>query len=211
MDEKSAGKNKLIKSLKQHFKNSLLPGKSAHLEFLPEFREYYSNITYKDAGVGVILLFNNQLQLILIKRTEDDTPHSGQIAFPGGSKENFDNNLLDTTYREIFEEIGIKKNCLEYISTLTPIFIPVSKYKVTPFVFFLKHHIILIQNNNEVNGVFYVNIRDLERSKGFTKVKIKSEYKTVLAFLVNGLTIWGATAMIINELLYILKDFNNEH
>ncbi|MCX7955353.1 MAG: CoA pyrophosphatase [Bacteroidales bacterium] len=211
MSVKNIGSEKLISLLKFHFNNCELPGIKAHIEFLPKFRKCYTKITYKEASVGVILLYDKELKLLLIQRAEDNSYHSGQIAFPGGRREKYDTNLLETAFREIKEEINIKKTQLEYITTLSTVYIPKSKYKVIPVVFFCNGNPKIKLNKKEVRIVYFVSISDLFKNKKQVNIKIGNSLKTVPAFVVNNLIIWGATAMIINELLYILSNFKNEN
>ena len=46
--------------------------------------------------------------VVLIQRTEDDSPHSGQLAFPGGAQDPEDlGDDLTTARRECLEEVGV--------------------------------------------------------------------------------------------------------
>ena len=49
--------------------------------------------------------------------------HPGQIALPGGSKDN-NESLEETALREAFEEVGINQKMLNYWKKLTPLPVP---------------------------------------------------------------------------------------
>lgn len=84
----------------------------------------------------LLLLFPDKgsLNLLFIKRAEDGGKHSGQIAFPGGKFEENDNILENTALRETEEEVGIKKEDIKILKSLTSLLIPVSNFSVKPFV-----------------------------------------------------------------------------
>ena len=58
--------------------------------------------------------------ILLVKRSSKVSTHKGEICFPGGKKEIFDKSLLDTAYRELEEEIGVTKQSIEIICSLSP-------------------------------------------------------------------------------------------
>jgi 8-oxo-dGTP pyrophosphatase MutT (NUDIX family) len=65
---------------------------------------------YFEAAVALILreTVGHDLELLFIKRAaRDDDPWSGQIAFPGGRRDDTDESLEDTVVRETIEEVGL--------------------------------------------------------------------------------------------------------
>jgi 8-oxo-dGTP pyrophosphatase MutT (NUDIX family) len=133
--------------------------------------------------------------------------HSGQISLPGGKFDESDITLEKTALRECHEEIGIQNN-IEVLGQLTPIYIPVSKFMVTPFVAILNEEDpTYILNVNEVQNVIEFPVDDL-RSPHIVKqttveptagIKLKTPY-----FDIQGKIVWGATAMILNEFKHLL-------
>ncbi|MGQ9846381.1 MAG: NUDIX hydrolase [Bacteroidales bacterium] len=202
-------------TLRAIFSTSELPGWNAHHFLSPTFREEQLKInpTYKHkAAVGIILFYHEQeLSVLFIQRTKDNGPHSGQIAFPGGIKEPNEHEL-DTALREIEEEIGIHRSNLKYIAPLSPIYIPVSSFLVYPFVFFSNDVSSLKPNKSEVDDIFIYPIKaffDNEKISTSTIYLNQKEYQ-VPCFIMDKIIIWGATSMIWNECLNILKPFLNE-
>src|SRR5690606_5844180 len=92
------------------------------------------------ASAVVCLLFEKagELNLLLIESSKDGSPHSGQIGFPGGRKEEADDDLMDTALRETAEEVGIGLRREHFLGALTPLYIPVSNFLVHPFVAFFE-------------------------------------------------------------------------
>jgi len=70
---------------------------------------------------AVLMIFldqSDQTYLVLIRRARDDSPHSGQIAFPGGRVEHEDMSTLETALRETLEEIGFDARDLRYLGSM---------------------------------------------------------------------------------------------
>ncbi|HBY01896.1 MAG TPA: coenzyme A pyrophosphatase, partial [Rikenellaceae bacterium] len=76
----------------------------------------------RDSAVLVLLIPANNgtsesslmdWRVVLIKRNTYEGVHSGQIAFPGGKCEKTDKGVIDTAYREAFEELGIVRENTE--------------------------------------------------------------------------------------------------
>lgn len=134
--------------------------------------------------------------------------HSGQISLPGGKFEEADETLANTALRECAEEIGLRDH-IELLGELTPVFIPVSGFKVQPFVAYLTLPDPPYElNATEVQHLIELKIGDL-LDPGMVKqttiepvpgYKIKTPY-----FDVQGKILWGATAMILNEFKAVLS------
>src|SRR5688500_19473207 len=62
----------------------------------------------KEAAVALLLRAHEELELLLIKRAEQESdPWSGHVALPGGRRDAEDPDLLHTALREAEEEVGI--------------------------------------------------------------------------------------------------------
>lgn len=60
------------------------------------------------SAVAILVSTTNPLSLLMVQRaTRPGDPWSGDMAFPGGRKENQDKNHVDTARRELQEEVGI--------------------------------------------------------------------------------------------------------
>jgi 8-oxo-dGTP pyrophosphatase MutT (NUDIX family) len=168
------------------------------------------NNTVRLAAV-MILLYpkNGQLHFLLIVRNSYEGVHSSQIAFPGGKNEDFDDDLYQTALRETFEEVGILPEKIKLIRELTSLYIPPSNFMVHPFMGYCEQTIHVIPNEREVSGIIEVPLELLNDESLFSLVTISNSYmnkSNVPALLIEGYTIWGATAMILSELKDILKN-----
>jgi len=194
-----------------------LPGTVSHLKMAPpnrakELLEKQNYLLAARQSAVMVLLYpvDNQLRTVFIKRSEYDGIHSGQIAFPGGKKEKTDQNFEETALRETWEEIGIEADNIEIVGQLSDLFIPPSNFIVKPFVGYCREKPVYKIDSKEVQSVIEIDIDDFYSGKcifekefvaGTAGKTIKAPY-----FDINGIEIWGATAMITSELLDLLKN-----
>lgn len=202
-----------IENLKTNLQKPL-PGVDAQFEMAHVKRERvlantYEPQNYRPSAVLILLYPNEQQQtsVLLIERMTYNGHHSGQIALPGGKAEPEDSDLQATALREFFEETGADVSPT-VIGKLTPVYIPVSKFMVQPFVSYVEQRPNFSASAYEVNALIEWEINHLlnpdviketiiEPTPGY---KLKTPY-----FDVQGKVLWGATAMMLNELKKIMS------
>lgn len=185
-----------------------LGAKAAHEPFLKNRMDQtfgHSKQNARQAAVAIHLYpENGNWFFILIKRSIYQGFHSGQIAFPGGKYDRQDQNLAFTARRETYEEIGIGINIGKQVRALTKVWIPVSGFEVSPFVFIHKCKPKLAANDQEVAQILIISISNLIDPKSISTTNIVLEngmkLENVACFEFNNEIVWGATALIINEL-----------
>ncbi len=189
-----------------------LPGKAAHEKLMPETRkrELMTNYVKKARKSAVLLLLypmEGAPAFVLIKRAADGGVHSNQIAFPGGSFEPQDKTLQQTALRESQEETGIYADEVTVIGKLSALYIPPSNFMVTPFAGYLNRQPRFVPNN-EVERIMEISLKELTDPRSFQFKTIKhrtgNEYSVPCFYLQNEI-VWGATAMMLNEFLTIVK------
>jgi 8-oxo-dGTP pyrophosphatase MutT (NUDIX family) len=164
----------------------------------------------KKAAVLAIFYPNyndNETYLILTKRAKYNGVHSSQISFPGGKHEYADLLLKITALRETHEEIGINKENIHILKALTNVYLPPSNFCVTPFMGYMNYHP-LYYKNNEVDDILEVKLSDLLNDHTISTIKINTSYAKnidVPCFKVNNEIIWGATAMMLSEIIDLIK------
>jgi len=143
-----------------------LPGIEAQAEMSP----VRGNLkTYMDKWAGarksavlVPLYFkNDDLQIIIIQRAEYPGVHSGQFAFPGGRVEEVDLDTEATALRECEEEIGLSKNDVQVLGSLTKLFIPPSNSLVDVYLAFVPKLPELVLQESEVQRTVHFPISTL--------------------------------------------------
>ena len=192
-----------------------LPGEDAHMEMIP-YRKPSSSFKLKynaakhSAVMCLIFEKNNELFGLLMERTEDGGKHSGQISFPGGKKELTDQNLQETALRETHEEIGINHNTVSVLGALTSVYIPVSNFLVQPFIGTIEHDFELNLSQVEVKSVFDFSIKDLLNPESKKLQTIKNHkgvnMENIPCFVLSNRNVWGATAVILNEIKCIFQN-----
>lgn len=185
-----------------------LPGSKAHYKLAPVNREKLDisklDISkVKRAAVAALFFnLNDSPHLVLTLRNTYPGVHSGQISFPGGKKEEGDQNFKETALRETCEEIGIAKSQITLHRDLSELYIPPSNFLVQPFLGTIDSYPQFIAEEKEVNKILkldfnkfldYGSIRDSSIDMGKYSMKVP-------AFSIEEYTIWGATAMMISEL-----------
>lgn len=198
--------------LQNELKN--LPGEEAHIEMFP-LRARTSEALKTAEGfrlsavMALLYPVGESHELILIERQDYDGKHSGQMSFPGGKKEDEDYTSLEAALRETHEEIGIHPDHITVLGRLTDVYIPVSNFLVHPYVGMLESKPSFIPDPREVKSVFTFNVNELlrESNRVITTISLGkgATIKDVPAFKIDGKIIWGATALMLNELRIILK------
>jgi len=189
-----------------------LPGEVAHRRLMPVTRKKFPDNPDLSKAVpsSVLILFfpkNMQAHIIFIQRPKYNGVHSGQIAFPGGKTEVSDKSMLHTALRETDEEIGVKTNDIKVIGSLSKLYIPPSNFIVSPFVGYLDYEPDFIPDAKEVQEVVTIPVDELMNEHNFRMHDIDTsglKYK-VPCFYIQEKVIWGATSMIVNELLEVLR------
>jgi len=191
-----------------------LPGISAHALLEPSTRKKFPtnpdlNLAVPSAVLALFFPADGGIGLIFIQRPQYNGVHSGQIAFPGGRYESSDKDILFTALRETHEEIGIDPSLIVPIGRLSELYIPPSNFVVSPFVAYLSSKPAYNHNAEEVAEVFSVDIAQLLDNNATQVRRIRGRNFDFDApcFFVDNHLIWGATAMMLNELLLVIKTF----
>lgn len=167
-----------------------------------------TNDNFRNSSVLTpIITWKEELEVILTLRTSG-IKHGGQLSFPGGGKEG-DETIEETALRESREEIGLRERNVLVAGLLTPLFVNHSNNMVTPVVGFIKEEQDFIPNPNEVAEIFTVKFSELLESENHIREEwdLRNTKYTVPFFNVHHVPLWGATAMMMSELLELYKEF----
>ncbi len=193
-----------------------LPGLDAQIMMAPTNRR--DDIRTRGEGgspflSGVLFLFypmaDGETGTVFIQRPKYNGVHSGQISFPGGRFEKEDGSLEHTALRETHEEIGIDPKQIEVVGKLTDLYIPPSNHLVSPFIGVMQHTPSFNPDPVEVDEVIPLALSDFLSKECIRELPIKladgSRLQTP-CYLISGLVIWGATAMMISEFMQLIED-----
>lgn len=203
----------LIRSLDERLKLPL-PGAAAHDmmraipvgNLVPDFRHK----TPAKPGAVLVLLYekDNTIQFPLIKRPEYLGAHSGQVSLPGGKGEQGE-DAITTALREAEEEIGISRGNVSILGVLSDFFVIPSNFMVTPVVGFLKSVPEFCPDPREVSKIIMGDLLELSRLDAIRNKEILAAGQFRMQaphFEIENEVVWGATAMILNELCHVVRD-----
>ncbi|MFV0506505.1 MAG: NUDIX hydrolase [Bacteroidales bacterium] len=200
-----------IETLRNALRNSILPGEYAHTPILPPRRKPNSEINNKKSFIRsstILLIYphKGESYTCFIRRTSDMKHHAGQIGLPGGRREFMKESALQAAVRETEEEIGIPCNDIDVLGKLSNVYIPISNYKMEPFVGLLKHSPIFKINAGEIETLYTLPLQKVISTPiSQIEMNYRGEKTKVPGFVHDDFIIWGATAMVINEFIELCK------
>lgn len=153
---------------------------------------------------SVLMLFyekDGRVQFPLIKRPTYPGAHSGQVSLPGGKAEAGE-TAIETALREGEEEIGLPPHSVQVLGTLSEFFVIPSNFMVTPVVAVTDAAPPLKPDHREVVRILQGDLDDLLAPDAVQVAEISAQQFRMRAphFSIEGEIVWGATAMMLNEL-----------
>lgn len=148
-----------------------------------------------------VWLHQGGLRVILTKRASHLKHHPGQIAFPGGKRDEGDASLEACALREAFEEIGLAPSRVQVLG-LMPAHETVTGFAVTPILGLVRDEFAPVLQVDEVEEVFSV---PLSHVLDLTAYAIESRMwrgtlRRYYAVPYGPYYIWGATARMLRGL-----------
>jgi len=131
--------------------------------------------------------------------------HAGQVSLPGGSLE-ADETPAQAALREYEEELGPPPS-LQVIGQLTPVYVFITGFEVTPVVAVSSRPLVFQPNPHEVAAVVELSLAELCKPAncGQHSVERRGLHFQVPHFAVAGQRVWGATSLILAEFLALLR------
>lgn len=166
-----------------------------------------ADVTPREAGVLVLTYPETDgLHVVLTRRTDTLSSHSGQISFPGGRHGVEDESFTATALRETCEELGLCEP-VEIIGMLSTLYIPPSNFLVHPTVATLPVRPNYQPNPDEVAEVFTMPLHYLldDSIKETEERDFNGSRVPITYYRVNGHKVWGATAFMLSELEHRLR------
>jgi 8-oxo-dGTP pyrophosphatase MutT (NUDIX family) len=152
------------------------------------------------------------VQLLFTKRSANLATHSGQVSFPGGSKDAEDSGPRATALREAREEVGLEPADVELIGELDDCPTFVSGFVITPVVGVIDPRRFTADGRYpwrpsaaEIDALHELPLADF-CDPANSRVETRelhgglSTYQ-LYWFTVQGTVVWGATARILQSLI----------
>jgi 8-oxo-dGTP pyrophosphatase MutT (NUDIX family) len=203
----------LIERLESRLKLPL-PGASAHEavravpvgSLIPKFEHKNP----PKPGSVMILLYpeGDRIKFPLIKRPDYQGTHSGQVSLPGGKAE-AEETVIETALRETFEEIGVHPTEVTVIGRLSDFFVIPSNFMVTPVIGYAVSKPVFTPDALEVAHILNGDVFELIKEDAIKEKEILAANRFPLRaphFEIEGEVVWGATAMMLNELRLITRE-----
>lgn len=148
---------------------------------------------------------HGQWSLPAILRPDTMRSHAGQVSLPGGMIES-DETPAQTALREFEEELGSRVDELHIVGQLSPLYIFVTDFEITPIVAVCQHSPILTPNPHEVAAIVDLPLLKLANPtcRSWHTIERRGLTFTVPHFAIAGQKVWGATSLILAEFLAVL-------
>ena len=194
-----------------------LPGRDAQLKMAPKpvneapGRKMDAPQDARQSSVLVLIYPNDEGELeLLITLRSSEIDHGGQLSFPGGRSEDGE-SPAETALREAQEEVGIDPEKVNILGRMTRLYVNHSKNHVTPVVGYLPEKPDISLDPIEVEEAFSVELDSLLGKKNLTVEdwNLKEHTFKVPYWDIHRVPLWGATAMMLNELLELYREFLN--
>jgi 8-oxo-dGTP pyrophosphatase MutT (NUDIX family) len=162
-----------------------------------------------EASVLIGIVTRDVPTLILTERTTHLSTHSGQVALPGGKRDDTDRDAVHTALREAQEEVGLAPAHVEVLGTL-PTYTTGTRFVITPVVALVHPSHELKANPHEVADIFEVPLEFLmnpahHRRHHVTVEGIRRDWLSMP--YMDGTAerfVWGATAGMLRNLYRFL-------
>lgn len=183
-----------------------LPGSAAHLEMSPRPRRGWDPGIVPDGArqaAGLVLLYpiGRRVHVLLTVRSGSLSSHAGQVSFPGGMIEP-NETLPEAALRETSEEVGVETSVVNILGPLSTLYIPASDFALHPILGTTPNQPPFHPAEEEVSRILEPSLAALRNDgprRGYSwrgKRRLNVPY-----FDVEGERVWGATAMILSEVL----------
>lgn len=189
-----------------------LPGWAAQARYQPELsfgRHQGPPPAHARPAAVLVLLYPQQdaWHLPLMLRTAGMPDHAGQVSLPGGVIEPGETSR-EAALREFSEELGAPAEHIKVLGSLTPLYLFASNYAITPWVGAVERAPRFRPSEREVDRLLEVPLGHLVDPANTSRFERSQRGLSFVApcFCWQSEHIWGATSMILAELVSSLAE-----
>jgi 8-oxo-dGTP pyrophosphatase MutT (NUDIX family) len=182
-----------------------LPGRSSHRAMAPQLAYGRHNGPIPDdARKAAVLLVLHPADagwsIPAMLRPATMKTHAGQVSLPGGVIE-LGETATETGLREFAEELGAATAEIRVLGALSPVYVFISNFQVTPVLAISPHALAFHPSVHEVAAVVELPLVRLIDPACIGSHRIQRKDLTFRAphFDIAGHRIWGATSLILAE------------
>ena len=199
-----------------------LPGRAAHVRMAPKTADGFQRPPNLDPPQnarksGVLAAFferpeDGELSLILTLRTSKLKQHGGQLSFPGGGLDAGE-TWEQAALREAHEEVNLAPEHVAVVGHSSQLYIPPSNNIVQPVMAWVDALPPLVAEPSEVEEVIelpFCNLLDSCNLKQMPRTIRGHEFQ-VPYWDIHTVPLWGATSMILSEIVHLHEEFVEEY
>ena len=180
------------KRLKEIVNNTIHPGEA-------------SGNGYRKASVFLLIkdIFDPYI-LFILKADNEGYPWRNQMALPGGHIDPKDENALEAAFRELTEELNIKRDQVYAIGSVGH-FQTINKRDIEVFLGYLKNEDNIIYDPSEIARIVRIPLAEL------IKIHYENHFEQgfpgwdLLLYPYDDVVVWGATARIIHYVIDLIQ------
>ena len=202
-----------LPELERHLRSALagpLPGAAAQMCFAPRPPRagWRPSVLPEDArsAAGLLLIYpDDEIRALLTVRPATLARHGGQVSLPGGAIEPGE-TVEEAALREAAEEVGLGPEGVRTLGKLTPLHIPVSGFALHPVVGVCdtRPRLTLTREVERILEVPLTEISDPACVGRGSRLREDQHVEFPYFALRGGEQVWGATAMVLAEFLWLL-------
>ena len=164
------------------------------------------------AVLVLLYLKNDEVNVLLNKRSATVEHHKNEISFPGGRMDKHDHSLFDTALRETKEEIGVSPDDVNMFGQLDQVE-TMTGYSITPYVGTIPEKYNFNINSTEVSKLLEIPLFKFNDGTVLRKELryFNGNWLSKHNYVYEGHLIWGATANIIGNLVKIIDISLDDH
>lgn len=153
----------------------------------------------KDGAARGVASYPKDATVLLTHRAPTMRKHSGQVAFPGGGREDQDDGPIATAIREAQEETGLNPESVEPLAIMQPIYIDRSNFAVIPVLAYWRtpHRVYCASAENDWVEPYPIS----ELANPERRFRVEFMQWNGPAWKLGNLVLWGFTGGVISAML----------
>ncbi len=159
---------------------------------------------YQSACVFLLLFNKSDPHILAIQKSDTEGyPWRNQVALPGGHIDKQDASSLDAAYRELEEEVGIKKSAVEFLGSMGH-FQTILKKDIEAFTGIWNETGTLCFDSEEISRILRLSLRELVEIHKKSNFSGRIPDVVELIYPIQDIMVWGLTARIFHYLIELL-------
>lgn len=147
---------------------------------------------------------DGDLRIVMVLRSSGGV-HGGQIAFPGGKRDDCDLSMLECALREAREEVGLSADRVDVLAHFPAIETRTTGYRVYPFLARITPPLEWQVAEREIAAIIDVSLSELARpeahDRGIERFSTWQRSAEVPFYRIGTHRLWGLSYRILHPLL----------